>query len=144
VLNASSSSNAPGPMVLMRCCKPLRPKKAGPGTFKGRSKDTDSPVFTFSFVTFAIRWGVRRFRRPSSSWPPQNQALSFGVPAMCGRAERFGKVDASPLGFSRILNDLVIAQELLGRMVFLDLGMLEMDIDTFGDGGQHVNAFHVT
>jgi len=97
-------------MVLMRCFRPFRPKKAGLGTFKGRSSETDSPVLIFSCVAFTVRSGVRRFKRPSSSWPPQNQALSFGVPAMCGKAERLGKVDASPLGFSLIMGGRLVAE----------------------------------
>jgi hypothetical protein len=40
----------------------------------------------------------------------QNQALSFGVPEMCGKAVRLGKVDESLFGFSRILDDFVTAQ----------------------------------
>lgn len=62
----------------------------------------ESPVLTFSCTVVRVRSGVSRFKRPSSSAPPQNQALPFGVPDTCGRPERLGKVAASPFGFSRI------------------------------------------
>jgi len=66
----------------------------------------ESPVLTFSCVTFAIRCGVRRFRRPSSSFPPQNQALPLGVPDICGNAARLGKLEESPLGSSLIVDEI--------------------------------------